>query len=73
MTPQILFVLVMLAVSLVAFALELLSVDIIALLVVVSLVLGGALTPEQAFAGFASEPRRSSDSASTARAESSAT
>ncbi len=55
MSAQILFVLVMLAASLVAFALELLSVDVIALLVVVMLVLGGALTPEQAFAGFASD------------------
>ena len=55
MTTQILFVLAMLAAALVAFALEWLSVDVIALLVVVSLVLGGALTPDQAFAGFASE------------------
>lgn len=55
MTTPILFVLAMLAAALVAFALEWLSVDVIALLVVVSLVLGGALTPDQAFAGFASE------------------
>lgn len=55
MTPSILLVLGLLAASLVLFATEALSVDIVTLLVLLVLVACRILTPAEAFAGFANE------------------
>jgi len=55
MTSEILTLLVLLAAALTVFLFEWLSVDLVALLLVVALVLTGILTPRQAFAGFSDE------------------
>ena len=52
---KIVFVLALLAVAVVLFAMERLTVDIITFCVLVPLVLTGILTPEQAYSGFSSE------------------
>ncbi|HEX6202930.1 MAG TPA: SLC13 family permease [Thermoanaerobaculia bacterium] len=48
-------VLALLALGVVLFSLEVLSVDVVTLLLLIALILGGILTPAEAFAGFASE------------------
>lgn len=55
MTFEILTLLVLLAAALAVFLFEWLSVDLVALLLVVTLVLTGILTPREAFAGFSEE------------------
>ncbi len=55
MTAQIAIVLGLLAVAMAFFVFEWLSIDVVALLLVVALVLTGILTPQQAFSGFANE------------------
>lgn len=52
---QIGFVLALLAVAVVLFAMEKVSVDIITFCVLIPLILAGILTPEEAFKGFSSE------------------
>lgn len=54
MTPDILLVLVILAVAIVLFVSEKLRVDLVAMLVLITLVLTGLVTTEEAFSGFAS-------------------
>ena len=54
MTLDNILVLVILVVSIVLFVSEKLRVDIVALLVLVTLIITGLLTPQEAFAGFAS-------------------
>ncbi|HSL83364.1 MAG TPA: SLC13 family permease [Thermoanaerobaculia bacterium] len=55
MTPEIALVLGLLVVAMVLFAVEWLSIDLVALLLVIALVLTGVLTPGEAFSGFANE------------------
>ncbi|GJM20786.1 MAG: membrane protein [Planctomycetota bacterium] len=55
MTPDAIFVLLVMTGAFVAFVTEALSVDLVGLAVLVALLLKGVLTPEEAFAGFASE------------------
>lgn len=55
MTLSIGIVLGLLVVTIVLFAIEKLSVDVVTLIMLVALVLSGILTPEEAFAGFANE------------------
>ncbi|MCT2538961.1 SLC13 family permease [Sedimentimonas flavescens] len=55
MTPEIAIVLGLLAVAMVLFVTEWLSVDIVALLLIVALVGTGILTPAEAFGGFGDE------------------
>ena len=55
MTYEIAVVLFLLAAAMVAFMLERLTVDVIALGLVVALVISGVLTPRQAFSGFAND------------------
>ncbi|HEX6199753.1 MAG TPA: SLC13 family permease, partial [Thermoanaerobaculia bacterium] len=55
MTPEIALVLGLLVVAMVLFAVEWLSIDLVALLLVIALVVGGVLTPGEAFSGFANE------------------
>ena len=55
MTGEILFLLVLLALTMALFVFEWLSVDVVALLLVAALLLAGILTPEQAFSSFASD------------------
>lgn len=55
MSPEILLLLVIIVVTLVLFSLERVPADVIALGVMLSLILTGLLTPEQAFAGFGSD------------------
>ncbi|HXG67668.1 MAG TPA: SLC13 family permease [Blastocatellia bacterium] len=55
MTLQIAIVLALLALSVVLFATEKLSVDIITLLLIMALVMLGVLTPAEAFAGFSND------------------
>ena len=55
MTLEIFFLLSLLAVALVLFALEMLPVDLVTLLLIAALVILGILTPAQAFSGFANE------------------
>jgi di/tricarboxylate transporter len=52
---EIAFVLAVLALAAVGFSLERVSVDVVALAVLVALLVGGILTPAEALAGFASE------------------
>jgi di/tricarboxylate transporter len=52
---EIALVLGLLLVAIVLFSTELLSVDVVTLLLLVALIAGGILTPAQAFAGFSSE------------------
>jgi di/tricarboxylate transporter len=52
---QIAIVLGLLAVAVVAFALEAVSVDLLTLLLLMALILFGVLTPTEAFAGFSSD------------------
>ncbi|NLF11033.1 MAG: SLC13 family permease [Anaerolineaceae bacterium] len=54
MTPQIALTLAIIGVAVVLFATEKLRVDVIALLVLVALFLGGLVSPGEMFAGFAS-------------------
>jgi len=54
-TPEIALVLGLLVVAMVLFAVEWLSIDLVALLLVIALVLTGVLTPGEAFSGFANE------------------
>jgi di/tricarboxylate transporter len=54
-SPEILLLLVIIVVTLVLFSLERVPADVIALGVMLSLILTGLLTPEQAFAGFGSD------------------
>ena len=54
MTGDIAHMLVILAIAIVLFITDWLRVDIVALLVLVSLVLTGLITPAEAFAGFSS-------------------
>ena len=55
MTPQIATLLAILAAALVLFSFEWVSVDIVALGVLLALILTGLLPPDQAFAGFGSD------------------
>ena len=52
---EIAFVLGLLAVAIALFASEVVPVDVTTLLLLLALVVGGTLTPREAFAGFASE------------------
>ena len=52
---QIGFVLALLAIAVVLFAMEKISVDVITFCVLIPLILAGILTPEEAFKGFSSE------------------
>ncbi len=52
---EITIVLGLLALAIVLFALERISVDIITLLLLIALVVSGILTPGEAFAGFSSD------------------
>ena len=52
MTPQIVLTLTIIAVAIVLFATEKLRVDVIALLVLLTLILTGLVSPAEAFAGF---------------------
>jgi len=53
MTPQIALTLAIIVAAVILFATEKLRVDVVALLVLLTLVLTGLVTPEEAFAGFA--------------------
>jgi di/tricarboxylate transporter len=53
--PEIALVLGLLVVAMVLFAVEWLSIDLVALLLVIALVVTGVLTPREAFSGFANE------------------
>ncbi len=55
MTLPIAFVLLLLVVAVVLFATEKLSVDIVTFLLLIALVVGGILTPQEAFAGFSND------------------
>jgi len=55
MTLVIAFVLGPLVVAIVLFATEKLSVDIITFLLLIALVMGGVLTPAEAFVGFSND------------------
>ncbi len=55
MTLSMLLLLLLLGVALALFALEWLSVDVVTLLLLVTLVMAGILTPQEAFSGFANE------------------
>lgn len=55
MTPEIALVLGLLVVAMVLFAVEWLSIDLVALLLVIALVVTGVLTPGEAFSGFGNE------------------
>ena len=54
MTPDIILVLVILAVAIVLFVSERLRVDLVAMLVLITLTLTGLVTPDEAFSGFSS-------------------
>lgn len=54
MTPQIAFTLIIITIAVILFATEKLRVDVIALLVLLTLALTGLVSPQEAFAGFAS-------------------
>lgn len=54
MTPEIIQVLVILGVAIILFVSEKLRVDLVAMLVLITLVLTGLVTTEEAFSGFAS-------------------
>ena len=49
------YVIALLLISVVMFATEKISVDIVTLMLLVALVLGGVLTPKEAFSGFSDE------------------
>lgn len=55
MTPEIALVLGLLVAAMVLFAVEWLSIDLVALLLVSALVVTGILTPREAFSGFAND------------------
>lgn len=55
MTPAILLVFIVLAIALVLFSVEILPAEVVALGLLLVFVITGILTPEKAFAGFASE------------------
>lgn len=55
MTPDAIFVLIVMIGAFVAFMTEALPVDVVGMAVLVALMLHGVLTPEEAFSGFASE------------------
>lgn len=55
MTIEIGIVLGLLVIAVIIFALEVISVDLITLLLLMALILGGVLTPAEAFAGFSSD------------------
>jgi di/tricarboxylate transporter len=54
MTPEIIQVLVILGLAIILFVSEKLRVDLVAMLVLITLVLTGLVTTEEAFSGFAS-------------------
>jgi di/tricarboxylate transporter len=54
-TPQILILLIILAIALILFSFEWIAIDVVALGVMLALILTGVLTPSQAFAGFGSD------------------
>ncbi len=55
MTLPIVFVLALLVIAIVLFATERISVDLITFMLLIALVVGGVLTPQEAFQGFSSD------------------
>lgn len=55
MTPEIWLLLIILLVAVVLFSLEWIGAEVVALALMLTLIISGILTPEQAFAGFASD------------------
>ena len=55
MTPEIGYLLGLIVVALVLFATEVLSIDIVGLVLLLALTVPGILSPEQALSGFGSE------------------